>query len=68
MKNNKYKIDNIVIKDMCYQSYPCQHYVSIGGICLGLLNGVQIHQLLKMNGYPIPKHFKEYDKNFYKKK
>ena len=54
--------ETILIQDMCFESYPCQHYVKIGDLKTELTSGYDIFIMLKKQGYQaIPKHFLEYE-------
>jgi hypothetical protein len=52
----------IIVGDMCYQSYPCKHHVSINGSDYGLLGGAEIYNLYESNNLPVPDHFRGYKK------
>ena len=49
----------IEIDDVCMESYPCQHGVTVDGV-KKVLGGPEIAKLLVLNGKPVPGHFKEY--------
>jgi hypothetical protein len=50
--------NNIIIKRLCYQPYPCRHYVSDDdGKSWKILNAREIVTLLRDNGINIPEHF-----------
>jgi hypothetical protein len=48
---------------MCLESYPCQHYVTIGNTeddSPVLMNGLQIYKYCIDNELDVPDHFKQY--------
>lgn len=51
---------NIECSDLCLQTYPCQHKVTINGIYKGVLFGDDIKKLYIDNNLEVPKHFKHY--------
>lgn len=57
----KYKSDNkeFEIDDVCYESYPCQHYVKIKGK-RQMIDGVKIYKYCKDNNITVPRHFEGY--------
>ena len=60
------KYNFMVDYNMCLESYPCQHHVSlyINGIFVKkvTMGARKIISLHKENGLQIPSHFEEYDK------
>ena len=49
----------IVVDDMCMESYPCKHMITIDGVRT-MMNGISIYELFKTNNLDIPEHFREY--------
>lgn len=49
---------NITVDDVCMESYPCEHMVTIDGI-QNIMDGVSIYKLFKTNNLDIPEHFRE---------
>ncbi len=64
----KSTVDNekVCIKEMCYQSIPCQHYVKLStqpSSNYKMMYGSDILEYLQKNGYKdIPEHFLGYEK------
>lgn len=54
---------DINVSDICLQSYPCQHKVSIKNTTPKLLYGTDIYKLYVENNLLVPEHFKIY-KNY----
>ena len=50
---------DIFIESTCYQSYPCQHYVTYNGETTQLMAD-EIINLLRILNYPTPEHFHRY--------
>ena len=48
----------INIDDECYETYPCQHEVSIDNAPKKLMSGVEIVDLLTRHNQEIPAHFR----------
>ena len=47
--------------DMCYESYPCKHRVSLDdGETWFLMDGVQIYNYCRLSGQDIDTHFECY--------
>lgn len=46
--------------ESCYETYPCQHDVSISGKASVCMDGPDIARLYVDNHLPVPRHFKEY--------
>jgi hypothetical protein len=59
------KEDNLTIYDIninyrCYESLPCQHYVSIKGKPSKHMDALEIAKLHEDNNLQVPKHFEKY--------
>ena len=51
----------IEVSNICFETYPCQHYVKLDGKPItGLMGGKQIKQLFNSNNIPVPEHFRDY--------
>jgi len=50
----------IEYSNMCFQTYPCKHYIKINGNSVGMMGGRQIKQLFLTNNIEVPDHFSEY--------
>ena len=53
-----YKIGKYKISSMCYQSYPCQHYVD-DGTNVKMMSGVEIYRMLHAENLS-HEHFDKY--------
>ena len=47
--------------DVCYESMPCQHWVTFKDDTTKMLNGIEICELYKNANLPIPDHFAPYN-------
>jgi hypothetical protein len=50
-------VGSMVIDDQCYESYPCQHKVTINGTSRGLWSGIDIAAWVEDQELDVPKHF-----------
>lgn len=58
---NMIELSDIKIKSMCYESYPCQHFISIdNGKTWELLDSIKIVKKLISLGIDVHEHFKKY--------
>jgi hypothetical protein len=48
---------DIIIGNLCMESFPCQHYVNIKGDPKGIMFATKICKIYSSNNLPIPKHF-----------
>jgi len=56
--------ENFKIYNLCYQSYPCKHYVQIDEKNPKMMGGVAIYEYCLLNNIPIPPHFSHYKYNY----
>jgi hypothetical protein len=47
----------VIIDEMCIETFPCKHYISIDGQ-KQCADATEIHDLLSQRGLPIPEHFR----------
>lgn len=53
-------VGSMVINNQCYESYPCQHGVTIDGMHMGLWSGAEIAAWIEDRELDVPDHFRCY--------